>query len=186
MDANEVKRVLFQAPQVISLSTDDTLVSKVAFLREFFNLQNEIELRKVIAGMPTLLLCNIENNLEPKALFLLEQFDGDKFELRQAILTLPTLMGYSLDKRIRPRMARILDAGLPPIKITVGITMTNENFEKWLENKSLRVQNGGRLVQATATRSQKKKEQMLKTVKRVADDDLEEQQRSGRIVHWKR
>ena len=62
--------------------------------------------------------------------------------------------------------------------------LVHPNFEKWLDNKSLRVQNGGQLVQST--RSQKKKEQMLKTVKRVADDDLEEQQRSGRIVHWKR
>ena len=173
MDANEVKRILYQAPQVISLNTDDTLVSKVSFLRDFFALENGIPLRKVIAGMPTLLLCNVENNLKPKAQYLLEQFGGDEFKLRKAILTLPTLLGYSLEKRIRPRMARILEVGVEPIKLTGGVTMTNDNFEKWLHNKRLRIQNGGYLVD---TRRSQKKEQI----------DLEAQQRSGRIVHWKR
>ena len=51
--------------------------------------------------------------------------------------------------------------------------MTNDNFEKWLHNKRLRIQNGGYLVD---TRRSQKKEQI----------DLEAQQRSGRIVHWKR
>jgi hypothetical protein len=183
MDANEVKRILYQAPQVISLNTDDTLVSKVSFLRDFFALENGTPLRKVIAGMPTLLLCNVENNLKPKAQYLLEQFGGDEFKLRKAILTLPTLLGYSLEKRIRPRMARILEVGVEPIKITVGVTMTNDNFEKWLHNKRLRIQNGGYLVD---TRRSQKKEQIEKSAKRAADDDLEAQQRSGRIVHWKR
>ena len=178
-----MKRILYQAPQVISLNTDDTLVSKVSFLRDFFALENGTPLRKVIAGMPTLLLCNVENNLKPKAQYVLEQFGGDEFKLRKAILTLPTLLGYSLEKRIRPRMARILEVGVEPIKITVGVTMTNDNFEKWLHNKRLRIQNGGYLVD---TRRSQKKEQIEKSAKRAADDDLEAQQRSGRIVHWKR
>lgn len=181
MDANEVKRVLFQAPQVISLSTDSTVVSKVSFLRDFFDLNNEKDLRKVIAGMPTLLLCSIENNLAPKAEYLLDQFGGDRFELRQAILTLPTLMGYSLDKRIRPRMTRILEKGVEPIKITVGITMTHDNFEKWLKNKSSRIRNGGRLIDSCDNQ-----ERSSVGIKRTAIIDLEAQQLSGRIVHWKR
>ena len=181
MDANEVKRVLFQAPQVISLSTDSTVVSKVSFLRDFFDLNNEKDLRKVIAGMPTLLLCSIENNLAPKAEYLLDQFGGDRFELRQAILTLPTLMGYSLDKRIRPRMTRILEKGVEPIKITVGITMTHDNFEKWLKNKSSRIRNGGRLIDSCENQ-----ERTSVGIKRTAIIDLEAQQLSGRIVHWKR
>ena len=181
MDANEVKRVLFQAPQVISLSTDSTLVSKVSFLRDFFDLNNEKDLRKVIAGMPTLLLCSIENNLAPKAKYLLDQFGGDRFELRQAILTLPTLMGYSLDKRIRPRMTRISEKGVEPIKITVGITMTQDNFEKWLENKSSRIRNGGLLIDSCDNQ-----ERSSVGIKGTAIIDLEAQQLSGRIVHWKR
>ncbi len=180
MDANEVRRILYQAPQVVSLNTDDTLVSKVTFLQGFFNLDNEKSLRKVIAGMPTLLLCNVEKNLEPKAQYLLDRFGDDEFELRQAILTLPTLLGYSLEKRIRPRMERILEIGLEPIKITVGITMTNDNFERWLQNKQWRIENGGKLI------DKGRPSQREVISQQHVDDDLDSQQRSGRIVHWKR
>ena len=151
MDATQVKRILFQAPQVISLNTDYTLVSKVEFLNRAFGLRQERyiggsnegsgtgtgsailsdglgDIRKVIAGMPTLLLCSVEKNLRPKADYLLEEFGGDELELRQAVLTLPTLLGYSLEKRIKPRMNQIVDAGIEPIKITVGITVTENNF----------------------------------------------------------
>ena len=76
--------------------------------------------------MPTLLLCSAEKNLQPKADYLLEQFDGDELELRQAVLTLPAILGYSLEKRIKPRMTRIVNAGIEPINITVGITMTEK------------------------------------------------------------
>jgi len=189
MDATEVKRVLFQAPQVVSLSTDDTLVSKVSFLRDAFGLKDEDgqDLRKVIAGMPTLLLCSVEKNLEPKVEYLLEQFGGDEMKMRQAILTQPTLLGYSLVKRIRPRMDRILDIGADPIKITVGITMTNDNFEKWLANKSSRIQNGGQLIKIKKKKKKKKVGQDAETAAGTSNSiDLDAQQRSGRIVHWKR
>mmetsp|Transcript_425 Transcript_425/g.454 ORF Transcript_425/g.454 Transcript_425/m.454 type:complete len:545 (-) Transcript_425:193-1827(-) len=145
MDASQVKRVLYQAPQVISLNTDETVVSKVKFLKDAFSLSqsdgNNASIRKVIVGMPTILLCSIENNLKPKAEYFLKEFSEDKFELRQAILTLPTLMGYSLEKRIKPRMKEIVESGIEPIKITVGITMKEENFKIWLENQKLRLEN---------------------------------------------
>lgn len=67
-------------------------------------------------------------------------------ELRQAVLTLPTLLGYSLEKRIKPRMERILDAGLEPIKITVGITMKEDNFSKWLNSQRIKIQKHSRTV----------------------------------------
>eukprot|EP00551_Chaetoceros_affinis_P006443 CAMPEP_0203686204 /NCGR_PEP_ID=MMETSP0090-20130426/48944_1 /ASSEMBLY_ACC=CAM_ASM_001088 /TAXON_ID=426623 /ORGANISM="Chaetoceros affinis, Strain CCMP159" /LENGTH=280 /DNA_ID=CAMNT_0050555425 /DNA_START=819 /DNA_END=1658 /DNA_ORIENTATION=- len=177
MNASQVKRILFQAPQVVSLNTDDTLVGKVNFIQDAFKLRHQDHdndgdsdsdsddnddlssdygafsrsrrldnIRKVITGMPTLLLCSIENNLKPKAEYLLEEFGGDELELRQTVLTLPTLLGYSLEKRIKPRMARIAEVGIEPIKITTGITMTEDNFAKWLENQRLRVENGGRLT----------------------------------------
>jgi mTERF domain-containing protein len=181
MDANEVKRILFQAPQVVSLSTDDTVVSKVTFLRDAFGLENEKDLRKVIAGMPTLLLCNIENNLKPKAEYLLEQFRGDEVELRQAVITMPTLLGYSLEKRIKPRMARILDIGVEPIKITVGITMTDVNFDQWLENKRIRIANGGQLLK----RAKKSINNTRKEISKLEDDEIPAES-DGRIMHWKR
>jgi mTERF domain-containing protein len=181
MDANEVKRILFQAPQVVSLSTDDTLVSKVVFLRDSFGLKNEKDLRKVIAGMPTLLLCSVENNLRPKVEYLLPQFGGDELELKQAIITLPTLLGYSLEKRIKPRMARISDIGLEPIKITVGITMKDVNFEAWLDNKRIRIANGGRLLKRS--RATKSTRQQVDEVVGVEEIPAES---DGRIMHWKR
>jgi len=184
MNAEQVKRVLFQAPQVISLSTDDTLVSKVSFLRDAFGLEEGSDLRKVIVGMPTLLLCSVEKNLSPKADFLLQHFNGDQMEIRQAVLTLPTLLGYSLDKRIRPRMARLLDIGAEPIKITVGITMTDENFDIWLENKRNRIKNNGHL--STRKRRSKNTEHMINSSSIVQSDSGSRPPLSGRIMHWKR
>eukprot|EP00557_Chaetoceros_sp_GSL56_P012899 CAMPEP_0176482726 /NCGR_PEP_ID=MMETSP0200_2-20121128/3531_1 /TAXON_ID=947934 /ORGANISM="Chaetoceros sp., Strain GSL56" /LENGTH=656 /DNA_ID=CAMNT_0017879065 /DNA_START=91 /DNA_END=2061 /DNA_ORIENTATION=+ len=134
MNAKEVKRVLFQAPQVISLNTDKKVASKVEFLKDTFELTNDKDLRKVISGMPTILLCNTEENIRPKAEYLLKEFGGDRMEMRQAVITLPTLLGYSLEKRIKPRMGQILDGGLQPIKITVGITMTDKKFQGWLDS----------------------------------------------------
>jgi Uncharacterized protein conserved in bacteria len=134
MNAKEVKRVLFQAPQVISLNTDEKVASKVAFLKDTFDLANDKDLRKVISGMPTILLCNTEKNILPKAEYLLEEFGGDRMEMKQAVITLPTLLGYSLENRIKPRMRQLLDRGLQPIKITVGITMTDKRFRQWLDS----------------------------------------------------
>ena len=181
MDADKVKRILYQAPQVISLSTDDTLVSKVNFLEKEFQLQDE-DLRKVISGMPSLLCCDLEKNLRPKVVYLMEEFGNDALELRQAIITLPTLLGYSLDKRIRPRLERLKDVGVEPIKITVGITMTEDNFEKWLENKRIRIENGGKLlkhnnIRATASDSNE--------IEGDNDDNIPLQE-DNRFMHWKR
>jgi mTERF domain-containing protein len=222
MDARQVKRVLFQAPQVISLSTDITVASKVEFLQKSFGLkvndsyydENKSEqddaldliemntirpsnddIRTVIAGMPTLLLCSIENNLRPKAEYLFDVFDGDILELRQAVLTLPTLLGYSLDKRIRPRMECILNNGLRPIKITIGITMKDEKFDDWVENASLK------LSQSTmnnnnnmSTFPQNFDSQKSSSMSDRIDDSLsivlrnpnQDNNRNGRIVHWTR
>jgi hypothetical protein len=136
----QVKRVLYQAPQVIGLNTEGNLASKVEFLRAAFAL-NPDQLRSVVAGMPTLLVLSLDNNLQPKTDYLREAFggnnkDADNHEaLQEAILRLPTLLGYSLDKRIRPRLQAILDAGLDPSRITVGIPMTAEKFDGWLHRR---------------------------------------------------
>ncbi len=191
MNASQVKRILFQAPQVISLNTDETLVSKVEFMRFIFSLpQNSSglgEIRKIIAGMPTLLLCSVEKNLRPKAQYLLEQFNGDQLELRQAALTLPTLFGYSLEKRIKPRMKQIIEAGIEPIKITVGITMTETNFMKWLTNQKRSPRQGsmyqteGRDGESNELSEQSQSLGAIVLWKNKDDDDS-----SRRIMHWKR
>ena len=203
MDASQVKRILFQAPQVISLNTDQTLVSKVEFVKELFGLsQNskstipsvEIgnvsgmdDIRKVITGMPTLLLCSVEKNLRPKAEYFLEEFDGDHFELRQAVLTLPTLFGYSLNNRIKPRMRQILDGGIAPIKITVGITMTEENFQKWLLNQQRRIGKvEGSIPEYQLYDTDKEEVNDLPVEAMVAFNKNDSDTGDNRIMHWKR
>jgi mTERF domain-containing protein len=183
LDAADVKRMLFQAPQIISLSTDDTLVSKVKFLKDTFDLEGDDELRKVITGQPTLLLCSVESNILPKSKYLLDAFCGDKLELKQAILTLPTLLAYSLETRIKPRMQAILDSNLEPAKITIGIVMTERNFEKWLtrqsEKKLLH-------IRSTYRNNHDYIEDDEIDTGDIPEDILEQQQKEGRIRHWKR
>jgi mTERF domain-containing protein len=183
LDAADVKRMLFQAPQIISLSTDDTLVSKVKFLRDTFGLDGDDELRKVITGQPTLLLCSMEKNILPKANYLLDKFGHDSSELKQAILTLPTLLAYSLDSRIKPRMESILDLNIEPAKITIGIVMTESNFEKWLIRQSEK-----KLLHIGTTYGTNfdYTEDGDIASGDIPEDILEQQQKEGRIRHWKR
>jgi len=177
MNAQEMKRIFFQAPQIVSLNVDETLWKKIYFLQDSLGLtraqqqqqqqqeeedegeeasnlvpedekqqhqqqkQTEVwvddKLRKILVGMPTLLLCSIENNLKPKLDFLLDQVDGDVFELRDIVMILPPLLGYSLEKRIRPRIERMAAYGIgPPRLITTAITMKDSSFEYWIKSKS--------------------------------------------------
>jgi mTERF domain-containing protein len=129
--AAEVKRVLYQAPQVISLSTESNLKTKVEFLRESFDLSDE-HLRKVLARMPTILLLSMSDNLLPKVVFLQSSFGGNIGALRDAVLRLPALLAYSLNNRLRPRMNAILRAGLDPSSITIAASMKDVNFDRWL------------------------------------------------------
>jgi mTERF domain-containing protein len=163
MDASQVKRVLYQAPQIMNLNTDDTLKGKIHYLREALGLSDE-ELRRILAGMPTLTICSTEANLKPKIDYLSEVLDRD--ELKKAALILPTLLGYSLDKRIRPRMAKILESGVDPSAITVGIPMKDDAFDQWLNGRRARVR--------------------LKHIDET-NKPLDKSTRSdGRIVHWTR
>merc|ERR1719201_2356947 len=74
MDITQVKRVLYQAPQIISLSFENTLLAKVSFLRHTFRLTDNNDIRKLVVGLPTILLCSVENNLRPKTKYLLRAF----------------------------------------------------------------------------------------------------------------
>lgn len=188
-----VKRVLFQAPQVVSLDTENNLVAKVEFLQSTLGLDRGDELRKVISGMPTLILCSIENNLRPKIEYLLGALGGNEAELRQVVLTLPTLLGYSLENRIQPRMKRIIEIGLDPKKITIGITMKDTKFDEWLLNKKYKIEYQGTRRQRKSTiQPQPVKSEYVETDLILRDTSaggevkLSEEQRKARIVHWKR
>lgn len=135
MDASQTKRVLYQAPQVINLQTEETLKPRINYFRQVFNLTDQ-ELRQLIAGMPTLAICSVETNLKPKIDYLTEVLGTE--EMKFAILLLPTLLGYSLEKRIAPRMRQILEANVHPRSITVGIPMKEEAFQRWLNGRRSR------------------------------------------------
>lgn len=165
LTGSQVKRVLYQAPQIIGLNTDVSLKAKVEFLRDSLNLSDH-ELRRVVSGMPTLLVLSIDGNLRPKAEYLRNCFDGNEKDLRETILRLPTLLGYSLDKRIQPRMTAILQSELKAGSITVGIPMKEDKFDAWLVGRKREMKQGLARAEGKAL---------------PAIPDL-----SGRIVHWTR
>ena len=177
MDATQVKRVLFQAPQVVSL-TDDRLLSKVQFIQNDLGFDEPQELRRIIAGMPTLLLCSVQDNLEPKATYLLNVLDNNETEFKQLLLKLPTIMGYSLEKRIKPRMNKLIKYGIPPSKIITAITFTEIKFEDWLETTRYKLEQRNLAIVADS--------RDISGETNGNAGNGENQNRSGRIIHWKR
>ncbi len=142
LDATQVKRVIFQAPQIIGLNTEGTLQSKLDLLQTRLSLTLE-ELGLVISKMPTLMNLGIKNNLLPKLEYLEKianetNLSGDV--VKRMVLKQPTLLGYSLENRIRPRMERIISAGLSADKVTVGISMAEDKFQDWLASSQIRMQ----------------------------------------------
>eukprot|EP00521_Asterionellopsis_glacialis_P014397 CAMPEP_0195306074 /NCGR_PEP_ID=MMETSP0707-20130614/37015_1 /TAXON_ID=33640 /ORGANISM="Asterionellopsis glacialis, Strain CCMP134" /LENGTH=418 /DNA_ID=CAMNT_0040370283 /DNA_START=14 /DNA_END=1270 /DNA_ORIENTATION=- len=188
MEAAQVKRVLYQAPQALSINTDVTLKSKVEFLRDSLSLSN-VELIKVLSGMPTLILCGIDSNLKPKVEYLLEAFENNKDQLRKAVTTLPTLLGYSLDKRLRPRMEQLKDSGGHPSGITIGIPMREDKFQTWLQNRAARLRaspgfDDPRMNYQKEARSIHSTDKSSSLIEKEVPPSKEE--RSGRVVHWSR
>lgn len=209
LDAAGVKRVLYQAPQIFGLNTEENLKPKVEFLQQFVteetdssgNKDKEDEeeqqqvTRRLILGMPTVLNLSVGANLRPKleylknALVLPEQHytspGADGKSLRETLLSAPALLGYSLDKRIRPRMEKIIDAGIPAASITTGITMTEAKFQKWLQ---------GRVKSKSKQSLVLRKNFYPVTPVSVSTGEAIEEgsstkkyvDRSARIVHWKR
>lgn len=136
LDATQVKRVIFQAPQIVGLDTEGTLKKKLDLLQTRLSLTSN-ELGLVVSKMPTLMNLGTENNLLSKIKYLERVENHDA--VKTMILKQPTLLGYSLEKRIRPRMEKILTAGLSADKVTVGISMTESKFQGWLESSRLRL-----------------------------------------------
>eukprot|EP00588_Corethron_pennatum_P015928 CAMPEP_0194282434 /NCGR_PEP_ID=MMETSP0169-20130528/23060_1 /TAXON_ID=218684 /ORGANISM="Corethron pennatum, Strain L29A3" /LENGTH=258 /DNA_ID=CAMNT_0039027743 /DNA_START=195 /DNA_END=972 /DNA_ORIENTATION=+ len=127
MNARQVKRVLFQQPQIFGLNIESNLVPKTEFLRTQFGL-DAAALRKVVSGMPTLLGLSVSDNLLPKIEYLrLHAADGD--ELRDVVVTQPSLLGYSLKNRIAPRLLAMGKIDEPFRKIAGTVTLTENNFQ---------------------------------------------------------
>ena len=140
LNGDGVKRVIFQAPQIVGLNTEGNLQKKLSLLQTRLSLTN-MELGLVLSKMPTLMNLGIEANLLPKLEYL-EKVSGDSNSndtVKSMVLKQPTLLGYSLEKRIRTRMEKIISSGMPPDKITIGISMTEEKFRCWLSSSKLRV-----------------------------------------------
>ena len=87
----------------------------------------------LIAGLPTLLALSVVNNLRPKVTYLREQLGQE--ELSNALLRMPALLGYSLDKRIRPRLEKMQKYKIPSQKLTVAITLKEDDFIQWLDRQ---------------------------------------------------
>ena len=140
LDATQVKRVIFQAPQIVGLDTEGNLQKKLDLLQTRLSLTGQ-ELGLVLSKMPTLMNLGIENNLLPKLEYLEKVVNDTKNSddaVKAMVLKQPTLLGYSLESRIRPRMEKIISAGLSAEKVTVGISMTATNFDEWLLSSQLR------------------------------------------------
>ena len=150
------------------------LETKLVFLRNSFRLNDE-QLKRVVVGMPTLLGLNIDRNLQPKVDCLRASFGkNNEKSLREAVLSLPTLLGYSLEKRIRPRIEAIVRAGVDPVSISVGIPMSRDKFEKWLQHKEKKARNRRAIVHLASLRSAPQ------------PASVESDKEPPRITHWTR
>jgi mTERF domain-containing protein len=185
LEADGVRRILYQAPQVLSLAPSN-LQSKVDFLLQVVapgSILGDDEdstkiLRKVIVGMPSLLYLNIEKNLEPKAEYLRSRLGSE--ELSRALNRLPMLLAYSLEKRIKPRLEMILEAGVDGGSVTVGMPKSEKDFLAWLDARVRKAQR--------KTPSQKKGSRETAEEEEPAQyiDQGRQEQDGGRIVHWTR
>lgn len=176
MDPDQVRRILYQAPQVISLSTQDNVKPKVAYLLDLFHGETE-HLRKVIAWMPTLLNCSLEKNLKPKVDYLTSVLGEE--ETRMCIQSQPSLLGFSLDKRIRPRIEMIQEAGGHPRAITGVITRSDADFQMWMNGKRRRLRQEPGYDKFRRVRN----EDGILLPERY-ENEVDEDRGDGRIKHW--
>jgi mTERF domain-containing protein, mitochondrial len=205
LEATHVRRILYQAPQVVGLTTAN-LQAKVDFLESVSSSWSQsssrnsgsddedisssaTSLRKVIVGMPTLLLLSVDTNLSPKVHYLRERLGAE--ELFHSVHRLPTLLGYSLEKRIRPRLEAILAAGVDGSSITIGIPMSQDKFEAWLQGRTRKAEQ--RRLLGTLVVDRRQPSQHDTSQQDSCDDDLDKQtapnqivEDGGRIVHWTR
>jgi mTERF domain-containing protein len=188
LEADGVRRILYQAPQVLSLAPSN-LESKVEFLLQVVapgairGDENSTKiLRKLIVGMPNLLYLNIENNLEPKVEYLRSRLGSEG--LTRALDRLPMLLAYSLEKRIKPRLEMILDAGVDGGSVTVGMPKSEKDFLAWLDARVRKAQKKTSLKKKKAREAVEDKEPTQDIAPKRTEGQQE--QDGGRIVHWTR
>jgi len=137
----------------------------------------------LLTGLPTLLGCSVEKNLEPKVNYLRDRLGQE--ELSSALLRLPPLLGYSLEKRIRPRLEQILEAGVPGKRITVAITLKEDSFHVWLTKQEIKYSTTVEYNEEMTGENEDNLETEDKTNRkskinsRVIED-------GGKIIHWRR
>ena len=158
--------------QVVALTTAN-LQQKVDFLDSIPSSSVAATTRDIIVGMPTILNLSVQQNLRPKVEYLRERL-GDDVVVGDMIHKLPTLLGYSLQNRIIPRMEAILAAGVDGMSLTVGIPMSQVNFEKWL------------IGRARKANAQRDPPPMLILPPAREVDNRTEAEKQGRVMHWKR
>ena len=207
---NHLKRIFLQAPQIVGLDIETNLKSKIDFLRAelqshehhvISNQNNDSEIQddisKLITGMPTLLLCNVERNLQPKINYLKSQL-GSK-TTREVILIQPSLLGYSLEKRIKPRLQRLTQEGYNPRKITSILPLSENKFQDWI-NKN-RIDRDGDQKDNESGRQMKNDKTtgygLILSSKsssygtsidadKKQQEKVETKRRKARVVHWNR
>jgi mTERF len=168
-DASQVKRTLYQAPQIAGLSIDGNLRPTVAYLRKALSLSGspdsthgsdeETILQRILVGMPTVLVLNCTTNLGPKIEYLREFCsNGSNRNLQELLLRLPAMLGYSLTNRIIPRVEAMKRFNVDCEAITVGIPMPSAAFDAWLHRKALKRK---KETEATSIESTKNTELVL-------------------------
>ena len=203
MIPTQVKKVIYRAPAILGLNLEQNIRPKVQYLQSKLDLSND-ELHTVLAAMPSLLLLNSEGNLQPKIDYLSsvlvsctdsEGINKNQFlmssssisvaseidQLRDIVLRLPTLLGYSLEQRIIPRVQAILNMGLHPSCITIGIPMTQPAFDKWLLRRAKKYQDDQRTESSSAPKFLLPGAKVTSlTIANKSNSDTTEE----RIVHW--
>jgi len=158
----------------------------------------------LISGLPSLLALSIENNLKPKVDYLRERLGQD--ELANSLLRMPVLLGYSLENRIRPRLEQILNANIPPKKITIAITLKEDAFNEWLKRETARQNKSSTMITVSKPSSfvtgptikpqeNSKPKNQNEELSAIEADDTDHGtkngnnrivEKGGKIVHWRR
>ena len=105
---------------------EDNVKEKLDLIRNRLDLSSN-ELGFVFSKMPTLICLGTNTTLVPKLDYLGDKLSDENHPnnqlLKETIIKQPTLLGYSLEGRIKPRMERLIAAGVPPNKVTIGIAL---------------------------------------------------------------
>ncbi|KAL3911248.1 MAG: hypothetical protein SGILL_007355, partial [Bacillariaceae sp.] len=205
LNAESIRRILYQSPQVISLSQEN-VETTVKFLLEavapnatqtldpdenYVMSEESLEIvQTVVSGMPSLLGLNIETSLQPKVDYLKSNMGQEAFS--RALLKSPLLLGYSLEKRIQPRMEMLLQGGVDPEKITIALPFKEEAFEAWLKGRIANAKQKRKaeekqrppMLQGTKAEEPKKEEEIVIETPRGKNKVVVKD--GGRILQWKR